>query len=83
MDRSEWREECEYLATLLETNGNTNVPQSVVGSYLKTQAVNAELLGFASLAERMRHVGNLHPIGPSYRDALVVTFRSVAHALDL
>ena len=58
MTASEFGEELEYLARLLETGGNRDVPRSAIPSYFSVQAVNASELGAEIVAVDLRWIAN-------------------------
>ena len=51
-----WAEECTYLAHLIETDGNADVPRDAMESYFRCQIASAERDRFYALAATLRHV---------------------------
>jgi hypothetical protein len=53
-----WAEECEYLARLLETGGDDNVPKGALRFYFQVQKVGAHRERFYCLAATLAEIAD-------------------------
>ena len=56
MTPEQMQEEIVYIADLLSTGGNSDVPENMISSYLRTQASNAERLNATVLVRALEQV---------------------------